>query len=422
MTADPQTPPAPASRAGAAGPGRFPVLGGASLVPAQPGLPKQLAYRGLDLLNRLVPKDPDAVVLHSTIDLEDGVLAVLEGLAARGRSATVLLEQPARAARLRRLSPVPVRTVPKKSARALLRYLRARTVMTTENVFGNRVPPASQLLVNIWHGEPPTKVTGRFFAGQGPLAASVAPVCSTVGRAYRSAEFGLDPRRVPVVGAPRNDRMLRGDRAAARRALLGEEAGLPTLLWLPSFRSASWGEGRVRVDSAGERHPGVPFPMTEVLRLDRHLAQRGARVVVKLHPHDVASFTGEFRAIRVLAQEAVQDAGLTLYPALPAFDGLITDMSSIWVDYLLLDRPVVFAFPDVEDYRDGRGLNLEPYEDWVPGPFARTVDELIGAVDDLLDGRDPYAEERGRARRRFHQHLDDRSTERLLDGLGLAPR
>jgi hypothetical protein len=64
-------------------------------------------------------------------------------------------------------------------------------------------------------------------------------------------------------------------------------------------------------------------------------------------------------------------------------------------------------------------MNLEPYEDWVPGSFARSIDELIGCMAVLVAGEDPTAEERGRARRRFHQHLDGRSTERLLDGLGL---
>jgi len=399
--------------------GGFPGPGGTSLVPPPPRLIKRLIYLALDVINRVVPKVQDKVVLHSTIDLEDGVLAVLEELAMRGWSATVLLEEPARAGRLKAIAPGPVRTVPKRSRRALLHYLTARYVMTTENIFGNRPPPDSQIVVNIWHGEPPTKVTARFFEGQGGLRCTYAPVCSTVGRAYRAAEFDLHPLRVPIVGAPRNDRMLRSDGAAVRRVLLGDEAGLPTLLWLPSFRSGHWGD-QVRVDTGGDHHPGVPFPLTQVRRLDEHLAARGARLVVKLHPHDVSSFAGDFRAIQVLSQEQMQAQGLTLYPALPAFDGLITDMSSIWVDYLLLDRPMVFAFPDVADYRNGRGLNLEPYEDWVPGPFVRTMDQLIAAVDDVVDGRDPMAEERGRARRRFHQFADDGSTARLLDGLGIA--
>jgi len=75
--------------------------------------------------------------------------------------------------------------------------------------------------------------------------------------------------------------------------------------------------------------------------------------------------------------------------------------------------------PDIEDYRRGRGLNLEPYEDWVPGPFVRTMAELIDALTDVVGGGDPTAEERRLARRRFHRYADDQSAVRLLDGLGL---
>ncbi len=263
-------------------------------------------------------------------------------------------------------------------------------------------------------------MVGQFFPGVVGLHWTYAPVLSTLGRAFRCAEFGLRPMDVPVIGAARNDRMLRTDGAAVRRRLLGEEADRPTYLWLPSFRSGSWA-GRTRVDVA-DAHPGVPFPASEVRRLDDWLVQQGARVVVKLHPHDAAAFTGDFEAIRVLGQQEMQAHGLTVYTLLPAFDGLLTDMSSVLVDYLLLDKPLIFAFPDLQRYRDGRGLTVEPYEHWVPGAFARDMDELILALSDLVEGRDPTAHERGLARLRFHEHLDGRSAARLLDGVGLPPR
>ena len=396
----------------------FAIPGGASLGPVRPPPAKRLAYAVLDAANRLVPKVPDRVVLHSTVDLEDGVLAVVEELTARGWGATVLLEDQARAARVAAAVPGSrVRTVRKRSLRGLLQFLTARYVMTTENVYGSPAPQPGQDIVNIWHGEPPTKVTGRFQPGRGGLRCTWAPVCSTVGRAYRAAEFGLSPLQVPIVGAPRNDRMLRADRAAVRAALLGDDAHRPTLLWLPSFRTGQFGGGR-RQDAVPS-WPGVPYSPDDLLLLDEALTRHGARVVVKLHPHDVAAFSGGYRSITVLRQEEMEARGLTVYPVLAAFDGLITDMSSVWVDYLLVDRPMIFAFPDVGNYRHGRGLNLEPYEEWVPGPFVRGVDELVAAVMDVVAGRDPMAEERRRSRVRLHQYRDDGSAARLLDGLGV---
>lgn len=396
--------------------GRFPQVGGGGRLPSAASLPRTLVYRVLDLVNRVVPKKPDAMVLHSSVDVEDGVLALIEECAARGVRATVLLEDPARGSLLRSLASGPVRTLPRRSLRGRWAFLTSAFVVTTGRLYGSRTPPPSQVVVSLWHGEPPTKVTGRF-EGRGGLQCTYAPVCSTVGRAYRAAEFDLSPLQVPIVGAPRNDRMLQADARAVRESLLGEDADRTVFVWMPSYRVGHYG-GELRVDVAGST--GVPYTPEEIRRIDDWANERGARLVVKVHHRDVNAFTDDYRAIRVLTQGDLESRGLTLYPALAAFDGLITDMSSVWVDYLLLDKPMVFAFPDVDRYRDGRGLNLEPYDAWVPGPFTEDVDGLLAALGDVVDGRDPMAEERARARVRFHAHLDDRSTARLLDGLGLT--
>ncbi len=390
---------------------------GAPRQPALPPLRKRLPYLALAVVNRVLPKNPANVVLHSTVDIEDGVLAIADECAARGAKATVLLEDPSRDALVRSFAAGPVRVVPKWSARGILTFLTARYVMSTSNIFGNRPPPSSQIMVSLWHGEPPTKCTARF-EDHGGLNASYAPVCSTVGRAYRSAEFDIHPLRVPIVGAPRNDRMLQTDGSAVRRVLLGDDAARPAFLWMPSYRVGRYADGP-RFDAVGVQ-PGVPYTAGELRQLDDWLVENDARMVVKLHHRDVNSFTEDYRAIRVLTKPDLVRHRVTVYQALAAFDALITDMSSVWVDYLLLDRPIVFAFPDVQHYRDGRGLNLEPYEHWVPGQFIQTMDELLAALGALLAGHDPMSEERARARRRFHQYHDDRSTARLLDGLGVG--
>jgi len=398
----------------------FPTIGTGSRFAGGRPSPRRLVHVAFALLNRLLPKDPDRVVLHSTVDVEDGLLSVAAECIARGWTPTFLLEDPRREALLRSLAVPGIATLPKRSLRGVLAFLTARYVMTTSRLYGDHRPPSSQIVVSLWHGEPPTKVTARF-SGRGGVHSSYAPVCSTIGRAYRAAEFDMHPLRVPIVGAPRNDRMLSADRAAIRRQVLGEDAAFPTLLWMPSFRVGKYGAER-RTDSAGAVADEGPFPARDLQRLDDWLAGAGARLVVKVHPRDAQGFAGDFRAIRILQAGDLEQLGLTLYPVLSAFDGLITDMSSVWVDYLLLDQPMVFAFPDIADYRAGRGLNLEPYDQWVPGPLTTDVEGMIAAVQDVVEGRDPMAEERGRARVRFHQFLDDRSAVRLLDGLGITRR
>ena len=383
---------------------------------------RRLVQSALRLANRLVPKDPARLVLFSSVDLDDGLLAVAEEAVQRGCRPTLLLAKPERASLVRSFAGGSIRTVPKQSLRGLLSYLSAGHVFATGSFYGTHSPPPpGQVTVNLWHGEPPAKVVGRF-GGRGGIPSTWAPVCSTLTRAYRAGEFDLHPLQVPVVGAPRNDRMLRSDRESVRAALLGPQADRTTFLWMPAFRVAQYDGGRRRYDVAdpGPGAPGVPFGGEGVRALDEWLTERGARMVVKLHHRDAAAVPDDLRAVRVLRQGDLERLGLTVYTALPAFDALVTDVSSIWIDHLLLDRPQIFAFPDIDDYRRGRGINLEPYEHWVPGPFARTLEEMLAAMGDVVEGRDVMADERRRARLRQHAFHDDGSTTRLLDGLGLT--
>ena len=58
-------------------------------------------------------------------------------------------------------------------------------------------------------------------------------------------------------------------------------------------------------------------------------------------------------------------------------DVLITDYSSIFIDFLATGRPVLFYAPDIAEYESSRGFYL-PFEDW-PGPVCREIDELVAA-------------------------------------------
>src|SRR6059058_2495557 len=109
--------------------GFSPAQGADVRPPAQP-VRRRLAYLALAAANRIILKTPDKVVLHSTIDVEDGVLALADELNARGWTPTILLERPSRADRVQRHAQGHVRTVPNKSARGVLEFLTARFAFT----------------------------------------------------------------------------------------------------------------------------------------------------------------------------------------------------------------------------------------------------------------------------------------------------
>ena len=49
------------------------------------------------------------------------------------------------------------------------------------------------------------------------------------------------------------------------------------------------------------------------------------------------------------------------------FDSLITDYSSIYLDYMLLERPIIFLPYDLQEYESSVGFTMD-YMENTPGP------------------------------------------------------
>ena len=115
----------------------------------------------------------------------------------------------------------------------------------------------------------------------------------------------------------------------------------------------------------------------------------------------------------------LKQRSLSLYEFLGATDALVSDISSVVIDYLLLDRPVVHAFSDLDAYRSSRGFTVEPIESYFVGPVATNARELHAALDAILSGQDPDADKRRGIMERSHAHTDGGATRRLLETIGL---
>ena len=79
-------------------------------------------------------------------------------------------------------------------------------------------------------------------------------------------------------------------------------------------------------------------------------------------------------------------------------DILISDYSSTYIDYLLLDRPLIFYNFDYEDYLQNDREMYYDYDEVTPGYKAATFDELMTELDSIAKDEDHFVEERQRVR------------------------
>lgn len=103
-----------------------------------------------------------------------------------------------------------------------------------------------------------------------------------------------------------------------------------------------------------------------------------------------------------------------VYPLLPLIDLLITDYSSIYMDYLLLNKPVIFYAHDLHEYiKSNRAIQFD-YEWITPGPKCYDEFELIETVTQILvNNKDTFKIRREEILKIAFSNNDQNSSERI---------
>ena len=284
----------------------------------------------------------------------------------------------------------------KHSSRGFRLTLRARVVVVTHG-FGdvNRYATTGAFVVQLWHGIPLKKLhldspaalrirgvpDHRFvrallakaygFAGRG---IDLFPVASELVAPRLASAFGVRPGRVVAVGDIRDDALLSADptqlRASARELIASASGGAiadgsRVILYAPTWRD-------------GADDPGAPTRDDWAL-IARWLDARDALLLVRAHPlglGDYAAGPAVSDRIRMLGAGELVD----VTPALPGFDVLVTDYSSIAYDFALVDGPIVFFAPDVEQYARRRGL-YENYRTFSDDRYVNSWPHVLEHLD-----------------------------------------
>lgn len=101
---------------------------------------------------------------------------------------------------------------------------------------------------------------------------------------------------------------------------------------------------------------------------------------IKLHPK--SKLKKEFESL-VSANIFILDADHDPYIFLGMADLLITDYSSIYFDYLWLDRPILFFDYDKRDYLEHSREFYFNYEEFTPGVKVETMEQLFQAIREI---------------------------------------
>ena len=107
------------------------------------------------------------------------------------------------------------------------------------------------------------------------------------------------------------------------------------------------------------------------------------------------------------------DPGADVYPVLRLCDCLITDYSSIYFDYLFVNKPIIFFPYDYEQYTTDERLLLFGYEEMTPGKKCYDQDALEQAIAEVLAGKDAYQVDRRTVFDKVYDYEDSDASTRI---------
>jgi CDP-glycerol glycerophosphotransferase (TagB/SpsB family) len=382
------------------------------------------------LLGRLIPVKRGRVVLVYHNRSGSNTLALMEHVPGElGAQAEVLL----------------VRLDGRDGLRERLRKLRlcasARLVVTTHRLVAGDLQDfgkPGQISLELWHGfplkgltlmEPSLKPREKRAVAAGWAMAGRIASYSPLYTLVMNACFGVDINQYVVTGAPRNDWLFDGRGRTLQERTLGLPFGSDrVVLFMPTFRSRGLG----KTDGTQRQGHFLAFDGFDPSRFVRFLERESLHFVMKIHPVEEAEWAPALQRqggrVHLLTDPMLERQGLDLYQLLDGVDALVTDYSGVALDYLLLDRPLVFTPVDLEAYRNSRNLVLQPYDFWTPGPKALTQGAFQDELTRSLAEPAYYRAERARIRGLVHALPDGQSSRRVwaliqsvLQG-GAAPR
>ena len=115
----------------------------------------------------------------------------------------------------------------------------------------------------------------------------------------------------------------------------------------------------------------------------------------------------------------LEENDVRFYTLLNQTDALITDYSSVFFDYLLIDKPIAFTVDDIDSYSDNRGFVFDNPLDYMPGKKLHNAEDFREFVTDCISGKDDYTAERKDINDKVNYYKDNKNCERIINFVGL---
>lgn len=360
----------------------------------------RVAFKPLTLINKIIPKE-DMIFFYSNLGFRDNVKALYDYFIKEGYHKRYKIvvsindwEQFAKKA--------PDNVIFINNKEGIKYFLKARYAFYCFGKYPIK-PAKSQTVVNLWHGMPLKRI-GNMEKGLEKIDYNFFTKIISTAEVFNpilERSFHCLPEQVVIMGQPRNDEMFVENKMLDTAIRRGSRK---MILWLPTYRE----------DKQDVPLPG--FHEEQVRNLNTFLKNQECRLIVKIHPlQEFSADLGRLSNIEFITQAELSKGGMSVYSLLRAADALITDYSSVFFDYMLLDRPIAFTVEDIKKYQEERGFSFENPLEYMPGPHIENLQQVKKFIVDVVHDRDEYRAERNRVNALVNYYKDGNSAKRIAE-------
>lgn len=288
--------------------------------------------------------------------------------------------------------------------------------------------PCPELMHNIevGHGAVPFKccgimdnVTGFAFMPNEYKHVDTYCVSSTLDMTLFASFTHVTKDKFLISGIPRTDLLLSSNGRKNLEKILNVNLHNKKIIFnMPTFTVH---ENSGRVDGDKNLNSFIKIKEFDYDKFDKFLEENNYICLFKVHHAEEKTLcknkSNKFKNIYTISNEDLRKLNLDLYEILNAGDLLLTDYSSIYGDFLFMNKPTVFINTDIDKFSQNRGLALEPYDFWTAGPKVQNEQQLFKEIYKSLEDKEYYLEKRSELRTVYHKYLDGKACERIWNYL-----
>ena len=227
---------------------------------------------------------------------------------------------------------------------------------------------------------------------------------------FIAESFNCNTDCILRLGVPRLDQLF--EKRDFIRCLIPEHSNERVIVSMQTFKQSF---NFCDSDNVDPFSLGVVKSLDDLKILNDYLHLNNCIMIIKIHHLQDTSFLNleKLSNIYYFQDSNLFYADVQINQLLTNADILITDYSSVFYDFLLLDRPIGFIVSEIDSY--SRGFVYDNPLAEMPGEKIHSLKELLQFFDQSLNGYDNYRNKRELIRNKVYQFCDSNNCRRIYN-------